>query len=89
MANMVEGGTTPNLSAKRLHELGYRIAAYPLTLLSAAMRAMGACLEHMRAGRDPAGLLMGFDELKRHVGFDHYDRLAARYATRGGGNVPG
>jgi 2-methylisocitrate lyase-like PEP mutase family enzyme len=35
MANLVEGGTTPMLTTDSLHELGYRFAAHPLTLLSA------------------------------------------------------
>ena len=40
MANLVEGGATPILHPDKLHELGYRFAAYPLTLMSAAMKAI-------------------------------------------------
>ena len=36
MANIVEGGLTPELSIDVLHEIGYSLAAYPLTLLAAA-----------------------------------------------------
>ena len=40
MANIVEGGLTPELSIEALQAIGYSLAAYPLTLLAAAMRAM-------------------------------------------------
>jgi 2-methylisocitrate lyase-like PEP mutase family enzyme len=78
MANMVEGGSTPLLAPERLEELGYRIAAYPLTLLSAATRAMTEVLEALRRGTRPDGLV-SFDELRELVGFDVYDRERARY----------
>ena len=34
MANLIEGGKTPNLPPRQLEALGYKIAVYPLTLLS-------------------------------------------------------
>ena len=80
MANMVEGGSTPLLAPKRLEELGYRIAAYPLTLLSAATRAMTEALEALRRETRPEGLA-SFDELRELVGFNAYDRERARYAN--------
>ncbi len=81
MANMLEGGLTPLLSPDELAGMGYRIAARPLTLLSAAMRAMIDALESLKAGGIiPPGLL-DFGELRRHVGFDAYDTLADRYAV--------
>ncbi len=82
MANMVEGGLTPLLPPSELEALGFRIAAFPLTLLSAAARAMGEALADLRAGRVPAGRLLSFGELKELVGFPAYEREAARY--RGG-----
>lgn len=41
LANMVEGGRTPVLSAKELQEIGYRIAIFPAT----AFLAMGKAVE--------------------------------------------
>jgi 2-methylisocitrate lyase-like PEP mutase family enzyme len=78
MANLVEQGETPVLPPGRLEELGYKIAAYPLTLLSAATRAMSEALEALRAGRTPERLL-GFPELQELVGFADYDREQSRY----------
>jgi 2-methylisocitrate lyase-like PEP mutase family enzyme len=79
MANMVEGGDTPVLPPDRLEALGYRIAAYPLTLLNAAVGAMNRALDALRDGRTPDGL-MGFAELREIVGFDDYDRERQRYS---------
>jgi 2-methylisocitrate lyase-like PEP mutase family enzyme len=78
LANMVEGGDTPVLSPDRLESLGYAIAAYPLTLLSAATRAMEVALQSLRAGQPPEGLL-SFAELQERVGFGRYDEEASRY----------
>jgi 2-methylisocitrate lyase-like PEP mutase family enzyme len=78
MANLVEDGDTPLLPPARLEALGYKIAAYPLTLLSAATRAMQAALEAMAAGRSPDDLL-AFETLREIVGFPAYDDEASRY----------
>lgn len=79
MANMVEGGKTPIPSMGRLHELGFNLAIFPLTLLSAAMRAISESLAAMKMERHPADRLMGFDDLKRIVGFDAYYEAESRY----------
>jgi 2-methylisocitrate lyase-like PEP mutase family enzyme len=81
MANLVEDGETPLLPPERLGEIGYRIAAYPLTLLSAAMRAMIESLDDMKAGRHPTGRLLGFAELRKRVGFEDYYAEEARYTA--------
>ena len=81
MANLVEGGDTPLLPPRRLQELGYRIAAYPLTLLSVAVKAASAALAQMRAGGHPSeGERVSFAALRELVGFPEYDELAKRYA---------
>jgi 2-methylisocitrate lyase-like PEP mutase family enzyme len=83
MANLVEGGDTPLLPPKRLEALGYRIAAYPLTLLSVAVRALEAALEGMRAGAHPTGAeRISFESLRELVGFPDYEQAAARYAAK-------
>lgn len=81
MANMVEGGTTPILPPKKLEDIGYNHAAYPLTLMSAAMRAMRDALAALREGHHPQALLE-FPELRRLVGFDDYYDTENRYSDR-------
>ena len=82
MANLVEGGDTPLLRPKALEALGYRIAAYPLTLLSVATRAMQRALDALHRGERPAEV-MPFAELRALVGFDAYDVERLRYAESG------
>ena len=83
MANLVEGGDTPLLPPARLEEIGYRIAAHPLTLLSSATRAMQRSLDALGRG-EPAPGLLEFSELRAILGFEEYDAARARY-----GEVPG
>ncbi|MEO1092036.1 MAG: isocitrate lyase/PEP mutase family protein [Pseudomonadota bacterium] len=79
MANMVEGGATPIQEPAALEDAGYRLAAYPLTLMAAAMQAMIDALDAFKAGRHPERL-MDFAELRRRVGFDDYYAAERRYA---------
>ena len=80
MANMLEQGVTPILPPERLEALGFKIAAYPLTLLNAAIVGMQNALASLRRGQ-PADNLLGFEELKRIVGFEDYHALAQRYES--------
>ena len=80
MVNMVEQGSTPVLEPARLESLGFQIAAYPLTLLSRAIRAMNEALAELADGRSPVGLL-DFEDLREIVGFNEYDLEQARYKT--------
>jgi 2-methylisocitrate lyase-like PEP mutase family enzyme len=82
MANLVEGGDTPLLPPRRLEALGYRIAAYPLTLLAVATHAIGVALAQLRAGDHPGEHeRVSFEALRELVGFPAYDADAKRYAA--------
>ena len=85
LANMLEGGRTPVVPPAELEELGYKIAAYPLTLLSAAVAAMRRVLDELQRGTPATGLLT-FPELREVVGFDAYDAVSRRY--RGESEAP-
>ncbi|MCU0669414.1 MAG: carboxyvinyl-carboxyphosphonate phosphorylmutase, partial [Myxococcota bacterium] len=80
MANLVEDGDTPWLPPARLASLGFKIAAYPLALLGASVRAMRDALEGLRDGRQ-AERRVSFAELREIVGFDWYDAESRRYAV--------
>lgn len=82
MANLVEGGATPLLPHAELQRIGYRLAAYPLTLLSAVTRAMQEALQVIKAGRHPDEALLDFASLRKAVGFDAYYEEEANYADR-------
>jgi 2-methylisocitrate lyase-like PEP mutase family enzyme len=80
MVNLVEGGATPILHPDRLHELGYRFAAYPLTLMSAAMKAIRDALAVMARREHPADALLDFADLRKAVGFDAYYEAEQMYS---------
>ena len=81
IANIVEGGLTPNLSMNKLEEIGYNMAVYPLTALSSAMIAMVYSLYKLKIDDDRSSNLMSFNELRRRVGFDNYYEVSSRYET--------
>ena len=76
MVNMLEDGLTPLLPPQQLEAMGFRIAAYPLTLLACAAAAMQAALADLAAGQTPKARL-DFASLRALVGFDAYDALLA------------
>lgn len=77
MANMLEYGKTPLLPPAQLQALGYQLAAYPLTQLSAAIKAMRAALQAIKHGEKPE--VMDFEDLKSAVGFPEYYAEEERY----------
>mmetsp|Transcript_20030 Transcript_20030/g.55722 ORF Transcript_20030/g.55722 Transcript_20030/m.55722 type:complete len:149 (-) Transcript_20030:1150-1596(-) len=50
LANMLEQGSTPVLPPQELKKIGYTMAAYPLTLLSASIKSMKEALQCIRTG---------------------------------------
>jgi 2,3-dimethylmalate lyase len=83
IANMVEGGRTPVLSAQRLEQLGYKIAIFPATGFLAA----GAALEsiYMTLKRDGSSVkvsvpLQEFSEFTRLMGFQEVWDFDKRHA---------
>ena len=81
MANIVEGGLTPNLSMEQLQDVGFQFVAYPLTLLAASMQAMKQTLELMRQDLPRANHLMDFEELRDRIGFNEYYETSQVYET--------
>lgn len=79
MVNIVEGGDTPDLPNEHLQAMGYRIAAYPLSLMASAMQAMVTTLQAMRSDQRPGR--MDFSELRSRIGFDTYYEDSERYAS--------
>ena len=81
IANIVEGGLTPNLSMKELEDIGYNMAVYPLTALSSAMKAMVDSLNKLKIDDDRSSNLMSFTELRKRVGFADYYEVSSRYES--------
>ncbi len=82
MANMVFGGKTPVLPPARLEEIGFKLAAYPLVLLSAAVTAMQQAIAALQPNSNVAQPpQVSFEELKKVVGFPEYYEQEARYVA--------
>ncbi|KAL4591245.1 hypothetical protein LXL04_004202 [Taraxacum kok-saghyz] len=84
MANMLEGGgKTPILTPLELEEIGYKLIAYPLSLLGVSIRAMDDALVAIKGGRVPSPASMpSFEEVKEILGFNTYYEEEKRYATK-------
>jgi len=80
MANMVPGGKTPILSPQELQNVGYKVALYPVMLMSAAIAAMQAALAALRPESKKAfPPSVSFAELQQVVGFPDYWERETRY----------
>lgn len=81
MVNIVEGGETPELSQKQLRDIGFSLAAYPLTLMASAMQAMVGTLAKLKSDEDRSQDLMNFPDLRKRIGFNDYYEVSAAYET--------
>ncbi|BBN14303.1 protein MpMLS1b [Marchantia polymorpha subsp. ruderalis] len=83
MANMLEGGgRTPILDKKQLDALGFKLAAYPLSLIGVAMQAMEEALRGLKDGQIPSNeKLPCFDDLKYMLGVEKCYKEERQYAA--------
>ena len=72
LANMLEFGNTPILPPDELQQMGYTIAAYPLTLLSASIKTMQESLQLIKDGKPTFDKILSFTDTKDVVGFTKY-----------------
>jgi len=80
MANMLEGGSTPILQPAELEAMGFKIVAYPLSLLGVSIKAMESALEVLAKGQLPGeDALPSFQHIQAAVGFDEYYAEEAKY----------
>jgi 2-methylisocitrate lyase-like PEP mutase family enzyme len=82
LANMVEGGRTPILPAKRLAELGYAMAIYPGAGFLAAAQALDRVYAHLKAEGDSLGIgeSYGFKRMTELMGFPEVWAFDAKWA---------
>lgn len=80
---MLEGGRTPLLPAEQLQEMGFKIVAYPLSLLGTYVQGLQQTLQLLHRGGPetfPPSTLPSFETLQAAVGFPQYLRGAEKYA---------
>ncbi len=77
------GGKTPVLPPAKLQEVGYKLALYPVMLLSSAISAMQATLDALKPGskvaQPPA---ISFTDLQGVVGFPDYWSGETKYQAK-------
>lgn len=84
VANMIEGGKTPLLSPKELHDLGYDLVVTPLSGLFGASKALERVYAVLRAKgtlREDLDLLTTFREFEPVVDLDAHKDLEKRYES--------
>ncbi len=82
VANMIEGGATPILSAKELHRMGFKIILYPLSVLYANTYASLAILKELKKSGTTTKLqknVVSFDEFNDIVELTKFRNLENRY----------
>jgi carboxyvinyl-carboxyphosphonate phosphorylmutase len=82
MANMVEGGKTPLLSASELEKIGYRLAIFPgagARIAAFALRELYTTLAREGTTASLLGRMLLFDELNRVVGLPEIRRADERF----------
>jgi 2,3-dimethylmalate lyase len=83
VANMIEDGVTPNLSASELLKLGYQIAVFPLSAIYSATFAMKRVLTELKntgATKDARKVMVTFKDFNQFINLDHFVDLERRYA---------
>lgn len=84
VANMIEGGRTPLLTPKELHDLGFDLIVTPLSALFAATKAMQAAFATLKAEgtlREHPELLVSFSEFEPVVDLAGHRGLEERYQS--------
>jgi 2-methylisocitrate lyase-like PEP mutase family enzyme len=86
VANMVEGGRTPLLSAGELADLGYAIVLFANTALRVGALATQEALRELRRTGDAVPLvdrMLGWQERQDLVGLPEIEALERRYTSHG------
>ncbi|WP_066377434.1 isocitrate lyase/PEP mutase family protein [Anabaena sp. CA = ATCC 33047] len=81
VANIVEGGKTPSLSAAELQNLGFKIVFFPLTGLLAVTQTLTNCLTHLKQQGTTANLtdLVKFQEFQQLVDVPQFLETEKKY----------
>ncbi|MBD2361672.1 oxaloacetate decarboxylase [Anabaena minutissima FACHB-250] len=81
VANIVEGGKTPSLSADDLQNLGFKIVFFPLTGLLAVTQTLTNCLTHLKQQGTTANFtdLVSFQDFQELVGVPQFLQMEKKF----------
>lgn len=78
MINLIEDGETPLLEINELEDMGFKIAVFPLTLMSASVKIMQESLKNMK-NKTYNTNVSKFSDLRDIVGFNEYYEIEDKY----------
>jgi 2-methylisocitrate lyase-like PEP mutase family enzyme len=78
MINLIEDGETPLLEMNELEDMGFKIAVFPLTLMSASVKIMQESLKNMK-NKTYNTNISKFSDLRDIVGFNEYYEIEDKY----------
>jgi 2-methylisocitrate lyase-like PEP mutase family enzyme len=78
MINLIEDGETPLLEMDELEDIGFKIAVFPLTLMSASVKTMQESLKNMK-NKTYNTNVSKFSDLRDIVGFNEYYEIEDKY----------
>ena len=82
LANPLEGGTTPILTPGELHEIGFDVIVYGISLILRIAKTMRDALEDIHSQKFALWETgVGFEEYKRIVGFDDWADIEERHSS--------
>jgi len=84
VANMIEGGATPLSSSKKLHDMGFKIILYPLSILFANAYASLEILKELKKTGTTSKFnkkLVSFDQFNDLVELPKFRKLETRYSS--------
>jgi carboxyvinyl-carboxyphosphonate phosphorylmutase len=84
VANMIENGVTPNLSANELKQMGYRIAVFPLSGLygaTYAMKKIFSSLKKTGSTQDCRDIMVNFGEFNELVELKRFMDMDRKYSV--------
>jgi methylisocitrate lyase len=81
VANIVEGGKTPHLSASELQAMGFKIVFFPLSALLAVTKVMRACFHQLKEQGSTADFsdMVGFKDFQELIGIPQYRQLEQQF----------
>ena len=85
VANMIEGGATPLKSAKELHEIGYKIILYPLSVLYANSFATMNILKELKNSGSTIKYkqkIVNFDQFNDIVELSKFKKMEKKYSSK-------
>lgn len=84
VANIIEGGKTPQLSASELQEIGFKIVFFPVSTLLAVTHVTTACLRQLKEQGTTAKFedLVSFKEFEQLINVPKYRQLEQQFAVQ-------